>query len=208
MHPYLTRLGVRPEVQAFFHPHFNADHTGNLVFNYPDGAEHFGFAFHRVPISEHFWIAGNTNFHLVRRVFISNTAMDAIAYLNLNYTAFNQTENLLFLAAGIKPNTGQLRWINRHFSGKTFSLIFSNDILGRICDLKTAAGIRRLPVAVEIAAGQVNIRFRQQQFAFLQEQFSLNAFEKASGYRFNARTLKPKNFNCYLDQLKEKAFNQ
>ena len=208
MHPYLTRLGVRPDVQAFFQPHFNADHTGNLVFNYQDGAEHFGFAFHRVPVSEHCWIAGNSNFSMIRQVFVCGTAMDAIAYLSLNRTAFTQTENLLFLATGVMPNIGQMRWINQCLGGKIYSLIFGGDILGRLCDLKTAAGICRIPVAVGIADEQVVINFRQQQYSFSQEQFSLNAFEKASGFRFNIRTFKPKNFDSYLHQLKEKAFNQ
>ena len=208
MHPYLTKLGVRPEVQDFFYPYFTSDAAGNLVFNYHDSIEHFGFAFHRVPVAEHFWIAGNTDFHMIRQVFVCGTAMDAIAYLSLNFSSFNHIENLLFLATGVKPNRDQMRWISEHLSSKIFSLIFNRDILGRVCDLKTATAIRRIPVAVGIANEQVIINFRNQQYIFSQEQFSLNAFEKASGYRFNTRTLKPKNFDSYLDQLKKKAFNQ
>jgi hypothetical protein len=208
MHPYLTKLGVRPEVQDFFHPYFTSDAAGNLVFNYQDSIEHFGFAFHRVPLAEHFWIAGDTNFSMIRQVFICGTAMDAIAYLSLNFSAFNHIENLLFLATGVQPNNIQMRWINQYLDGKMVSLIFSRDILGKLCDLKTATGIRRIPVAVGIVNEQVTINFRNQQYIFSQEQFSLNAFEKVSGYRFNTRTLKPKNFDSYLDQLKKKAFNQ
>src|ERR1035437_3692177 len=203
MHPYLTKLGVRPEVQAFFQPYFTSDSAGNMVFSYQDSIEHFGFAFHRVPVSEYCWIAGDTNFSMIRQVFICASAMDGIAYLSLNFSAFTQTDNLLFLAIGVQPNNTQIRWINQYLDGKLVSLIFSKDILGRLCDLKTAAGICRIPVAVGIADEQVNINFRQQQYSISQEQFSLNAFEKASGYRFNIRTPKPKNFDCYLDQLKQ-----
>jgi len=207
MHPYLTRLGIRPEVQSFFQPYFNSDGTGNLVFSYQDSFEHFGFAFHRVPDSEYLWMAGNNNFSHIRQVFICGSAMDCIAFLNFNYSAFRHTDNLLFVSTGIRPNADQLRWINENLDGKMFSLVFSNDLLGRICDLKAAAGIRRMPLAISTTGEEIVVYFRHKAYHFLFDEFSLNAFEKQAGYRFNMNTLKPKCADSWFSWLKEKIFN-
>ena len=206
MHPYLTRLGIRPEVQDFFSPFFSSDQAGNLVFSYRDSMEHFGFGFHRVPVSNHLWIAGNNNFFLIRHVVICASAMDAIAWLNLNYYTFLDLDNLLFLSLGASLKAPHIQWISENLPGKTFTLIFSKDILGRLADLKIAAGIRRMPVAVYLSEKKVLVSFRFRDYAFQPEGFSLNAFEKAAKYRFHISTGKPKAFDCYFDQLKANLF--
>jgi hypothetical protein len=207
VHAYLTRLRVRPEVQSFFEPFYSSDGTGNLVFNYRDSFEHFGFAFHRVPDSEQVWLAGNTNFQRVRQVFICSSAMDAIAFLNFHYTGFRHAGTLLFISVGTRANAEQLRWINTNLRGKQFTLVSGNDLLGRVGDLKTAAGIRRVPVAVSIDNEQVVIDFRHKVYSLPADAFTLNAFEKASGYRFNIRTSKSNNADGWFSWLKEKTFN-
>jgi hypothetical protein len=207
VHPFLIRLGILPEVQSFFEPFYSSDGTGNLVFNYGDSVEHYGFAFHRVPDSKHFWVAGNLNFSQVRQVLIGSSAMDCIAFFNFNFTDFRHTNNLLFLSIGVKPNAGQMRWIVDHLKRKAFTLIFGSDLLGRICDLKVAAGISRVPLEISIYNESVVVDFRMNQYHFPQDNFSLNAFEKASGYRFHIRTAKSKNFDSWLSWLKEKTFN-
>lgn len=208
MHPYLTRLGVRPEVQEFFKPYFTDDRTGNLVFSYHDAIEHFGFAFHRVPVSQNLWIAGDANFSMIKQVFVCASAMDAVAYLNLNFASFKYTDSLLFLATGAKPNAAQIKWINQNLKDKIFTLLFSKDLLGCICDLKIAAGIRRMPVAISLLSEEsLLVIFRFKQYSFQANTFSLNAFEKSAKYRLNIRAQKPKNFDNYLAQLQANAFN-
>jgi hypothetical protein len=206
MHPYLQRLYVPVNVQQFFEPYLNADHNGDLVFSYGHETEVFGLAFHRVPIAENLWIAGNQNLAMVRQVFICESAMEAIAYLSMNFVAFRDFENLLFIATGSKPNTEQFRYILQNLPGKAFTLISSKDLLGRVCDLKAAAGIRKMPVAVAFENEQLKIHFRFRTYTFSPDGFSLNFFEKLSGYQFNLKTSKPKDFNCWLDQLKAFAF--
>jgi hypothetical protein len=206
MHPYLTRLGVRPEVQQFFGPYFSSDAVGNLVFPYGDSIEHFGFAFHRVPASTHFWIAGDTNFDMIRQVMIGASAMDAIAWLNQNYSTFSNMDNLLLLSTGTSLNAAHSQWIGQNLNNKIVTLIFSKDFLGRIVDLKLAGAIRRMPVAISLAEKEIQVIFRFKQYAFQQDKFSLSAFEKAAKYHFNIRTQKPKNFDAYFDLLKANTF--
>jgi hypothetical protein len=206
MDPYLQRLYVPVNVQQFFDPYLNSDHKGDLVFSYGRETEVFGLAFHRVPIAENLWIAGNQNLSVVRQVFICESAMEAIAYLSMNSAFFRDTENLLFIATGANPNPEQFRYVLDNLAGRTFTLVNSKDMLGRICDLKTAAGIRKMPVAVCFENELLHIGFRLKTYTISPDVFSLNAFEKCSGYRFNLKTSKPKDFNCWLDQLKAFAF--
>jgi hypothetical protein len=191
MHPFLTGLSVAPAVQEFFEPYYSTDETGDLVFSYGETAEHFGFAFHRVPACG-LWQAGNPNTSMIRYVFLCDSAMEAIAYFSLNLHGFPHPALCLFIAGDLEFN----------FIGKSCALVFSNDLLGRVRDLKTAAVIRRQPLAITVKEETVLIRFRQSTYEISQEQFSLSAFEKLTGYRFGMRVNKAKNAPCWLDQLK------
>lgn len=206
MHPYLTRLGISPGVQAFFQPFYNTGDFGNLTFSYGDSIEHFGFAFHKIPVAGKLWIAGNLNFYMVRKVFICGSAMEAIAYMNYYPALSSRPDNILFVSTGIKPMTGHIDWINMHLVNKTIALIYGNDILGKICDLKIAAAIRKMPVIINYSDAVVTINFRNKIYEFNEQHFSLNTFEKACGYRFNIRTPKTIESTCFLDRLKAAAF--
>ncbi len=206
MHPYLTRLCIRPEVQRFFRPFYSTDDLGNLVFAYGGEAEHFGFAFHKVPVTHTFWLAGNLQFSQVRLVILSASALDAVSWLNKKLPAFPLTENLLFLALGAGVTDAQVLWIRAHLEGKAFRLLFGRDVLGRMADVKLAAAIKGWPLSVYLGEGeQVVVSFRQHDFSFSQEQFSLAAFEKAAGVRFGAATDKPKVYNSFFEELKAEA---
>ncbi len=205
MHPYFSRLQVRPEVQEFFKPNYTVDRLGNLVFPYGEPFEHFGFAFHKVPASEHLWIAGNTNYSQVRQVIICSSAMEAISWLNKNYHSFPITDNLLFLATGAGVQTKHILWIKVHLPGKEFYMVFGRDMLGRIADVKTAAGLRGWPLEIYHEGDNIVVSFRSRIFVFNQEKFSLNSFEKAAGYRFHITAYKPKGFDSFFDELKANA---
>lgn len=208
MHPYLMRLGVRPEVQEFFEPHFRAHEDSGLVFNYGDALEHYGFAFHRVPFSDNHWMAGNTNFNMVSRVFLCSSAMEAIAFYHYHYASYPHFENLLFISLGITPNNNQFRWLYENLPGKQFRLVFGSGLLERAGDLKTAAALMGLPLNLTIGGDQVVIQFRLKTYKMPADSFSLSAFEKLSGCRFRVKTMRPKNGGSYFGQLQAAAFNQ
>ena len=206
MHAYFTRLGITQEVQRFFRPFYRSDDLGNLVFGYGEALEHFGFAFHRVPVTDGFWLAGNLQFSQVRLVILSASALDAVSWLNKKGAAFPQTENLLFVSMGAGVSDAQLLWIRKHLAGKQFRLLFGRDLLGRMADLKLSAAIKGWPLSVYLGAGeQVVVYFRQHHFSFRQENFSLAAFEKAARIRFGVATDKPKVHNSFFDELKAEA---
>lgn len=206
MHPYFTRLGIRPEAQHFFRPFYQVDVIGNLLFPYGEETEHFGFAFHRIPVTDMFWLAGNLQFSQVRLVILSASALDAVSWLNKKGDAFPQTENLLFVALGAGISDAQMLWIRAHLGRKQFRLLFGRDMLGRMADLKLAAAIKGRALSVYSGEGEhVTVSFRSRIFSFSQEQFSMAAFEKAAGVRFGVAADKPKLYNTYFDELKAEA---
>jgi len=206
MHPYLTRLGVRQEVQDYFEPYCFSNDAGDLCFAYGNEFEHYGFGFHRVPIVSTFWMAGNLYFSQVRHVIVCPSAMECIAWLNHNWFSFFDMESLLFLSAGASLHHQHIHWLRGHLTGKDSTFAFGRDLLGRLTALKLAAGIRgqRLHIAY-LAEEKIQILFRGRTYLFDPENFSINVLEKASGYRFRVRISTPKNYNTFFEQLKAGA---
>lgn len=206
MHPYLIRLGIRPEVQDYFVPFYMSGPKGDLCFWYGREQEHFGLGFHRVPVSADFWLAGNLNLSQVRQVIISGSALDGVSWLNKKAAYLPHFENLLFLSTGAGVGDEHIRWIKNHLRNKECLLINSRDLPGAMADLKLAAAIRGLPLEIWFAGGRIAVSFRMRTFSFSPENFSLNAFEKASSFRFCIRTEKPKAHLTFFDELKAEAF--
>ena len=206
MHPYLERLGIRPEVEQFFRPFYEVDERGNLLFFYDQDSEHYGFAFHRIPATPSFWLAGTGNFSQARQVIICCSAMEAISWLNKKAWAIGHLDNLLFLSAGTAVSAAHIRWINTHLKGKAFTLCYGRDLLGRMAELKLAAGLRHIPVSMYVGAEeQVLVSFRSQLFSFSQATFSLGAFEIASGFYFHIPAPKPAGHQTFFAELLDAA---
>ena len=206
MHPFLTRLGMEADVQAFFEPFYRADPLGNLLFDYGDGLEHFGFSFHKVPLSQNFWMAGNRNFSQVRQVVICASAMEALSWLKNKQTAFGCLDGLLLLSAGCRICPAHCRWLNKNLPEKKYHFVFGRDLLGRITELKLAAGLRGRALEIYHHENRVSVNFRSRVFSFSPENFSLRAFETVSKYRFGVCCDKPKGYDNYFDLLKASAF--
>ena len=189
MNAFLTRLGIRPEIQDWLAPYYHTDDTGNLCFSYGNDTEIYGLAFHRIPLKGGCWKAGAEN--LVSQTVICSSAMEAIAWLNCH--AVN-LDHLHIIATGSKitlpalPKSKQV-------------LVFGNDLLGNICDLKAASVLVGHPIEIAVEEDAVNITFRHSRFDLPADSFSLSAFQRISGYRFNVKTSKPRQHSSWLNQL-------
>ena len=192
MNALLTKLGVPEKVQRFFN-------AAELLFCYGEHFEHYGDSFHRVPTTTNLWIAGN---EMAREVIVTSTAMETIAFLTINRHRYPDPEILTFLAIGNLAHPGQLNWIRDAFPKRKFTLVFGNDLLGRLADIKVGAGLHGKHVCLLRSDVRIRITCENRLFEFEQDNLSLNAFEKMSGLRTGIRTHKPKEFNTFLDQLK------
>ena len=189
MNAYLIRLGIRPEIQEWLRPFYNTDDSGNLCFSYGDDIEVYGLAFHRMPLNGGCWKAGAEA--LVRQTIICSSAMEALAWLNCHTV---NLDHLLVVATGSRIALPPLPKNKK-------VLVFGNDLLGHLCDLKAAALLDKHPVEISFVADSVQITFRNKRYSINAEAFSLNAFERLSGYRFNAKTSKPSRHSSWLNQL-------
>jgi len=207
MNAYLTRLGIRREIQQWLTPYYHTDESGNVCFSYGIDTEVYGLAFHKVPSTPECWIAGPENPASIREVVICSSAMEAISWLNCNFNVLRFLDNVMFIATGSSLTDCRLNVIRGSLQGRKYNLIYGNDLLGRICDLKVAAILAGHPAEIAVLDDVVHITFRYANFQMPCETFSLNAFERVCRYRFSVKTLKPHGHATWLALLGQESFN-
>jgi hypothetical protein len=187
MNAYLTRLGIRSEIQEWLAPYYVINDAGHLCFDYGDDAETYALAFHRIP-ARGCWQAGTQNI-LVRQTILCSSAMEAIAWLNYHPVHLEYIRLIATRSFNKLPKT-------------RCTLVFGNDLLGHAYDLKAASALAGQPVSLSVEQDAVHIIFRFRHYHLAAVIFSLNAFERLSGYRFNhIRTSKPSRHSSWLNQL-------
>ena len=191
MHSLLTELGVSKELQAYFD-------IDEPRFDYGDEQEFFGSGFHIVPTTGDLWLAGN---YPATELIITSSAMEAIAYMTLNAWRHPVNAVLSFIAIGNLPHARQLNWIRACCQKRKITLVFGNDLLGRLADIVVAAGIRNKALRLYWHDDRVQLYVNNRSFEANPEKLSLNSFEKAAGIRTGIRTRKPAYHNTFLEQL-------
>ena len=197
MRSLLERLDIHPEVQSFFKPYLKTA-CGTLIFGYGNAYEHAGATFHKVPVTEEFWMAGEPA--LATTLFICGAAMDAIAWLNLNHRRYSDPENLCFMSIGSVPHKSHAEIIQPYTPNKKLHFIFSKDDLGAVCDLRLASMIRNKPLKITHHNHLFKVIFEHKYYEF--EKLSLHALERVGGYNFRIRTHKPQKASTYYEQTR------
>jgi hypothetical protein len=193
MNELLKRLGVSPEIQAFF------SLSADLTFNYGDDVEEFDEAFHRVPTTQNLWVAGAEQ---ADHIIITYSAMEAVAFLCFNRHRYPNLGQLAFIAIGNKLQPEQVTWIRQTYPGANFTMVFGRQMIDQITAIKLAAGIKKFPVQVYYENDRVIILHHNVQRVFDAERLSLHAFQETFGLRPRFRTGKPIQALTFLDQLK------
>jgi hypothetical protein len=183
----LEKLGVPKNVRLFFEPFYRLLRDGSLLLPFGDEAEHFSLAFHKVPSAVIPWTAGNGPL-----VFISHSAMECIAFLSCYSHAYPIFGKLQFIATGNYFNGLQVS------SGK-ITLLFGRDILGRLTDIKVSTSLRNKSAPIFYRGDEL---FEVSGHPFTASELTLNTFETTLGLRSGIRTIKPRGFNTFLEQLK------
>lgn len=191
MNALLNKLGVPSEIQAYFN-------AGDLIFNYGNDVERFGSGFHLVPTTPHLFIAGG---ELTKELILTFSVMEAIAFLTLNADHYSSLGDLSVIAMGNLPHRGQLTRIAQGWQKRKITMVFGKDILGRLTDIRVAAGIRYKEVRFTLRNEMIDIEYNRVQYRFAPDKLSLSKFEKTAALRSGIRTAKPKQFDTYLNQL-------
>lgn len=158
-----------------------------MFFSFGDEFEHVSPDFHRVPTAINPWIAGKGTL-----VFISFSAMEAICFLTCYAHSFPDLNQLQFIAVGNN-------WENLPSCSGKVTLLFGQDILGRLTDIRISMALRNKQVSIQYCADDT---FDIDGQLFTESQMTLSCFEKKLGIRSGIRTVKPRNFNTFFEQLK------
>ncbi|MBS1527701.1 MAG: hypothetical protein JST19_18795 [Bacteroidetes bacterium] len=193
MNEVLNRLGISPEIQAFF------GLSTKLIFYYGDDVEEFSEAFHRVPTTRNLWVAGA---ELANHIVITYSAMEAIAFISTNRHRYQKLEQLAFVAIGNKLQAEQIDWIRNTYPGRKLTLVFGRQVIDQITAIKLAAGIKNFAIRVYFENNKVIIRHHAEQRVFDADRLSLHEFQEAFGLRPRLNTGKPIKALTFLDQLK------
>jgi len=183
----LKKLGVPRNVRLFFEPYYQVDNDGSLLFAFGDEFEHAALDFHRVPTALTPWIAGQGPL-----VFISFSAMEALSFLSCHVHSFPDLSLLQFIAIGN-------HWQNFPAVTGKITLLFGKDVLGCLTDIKLSTALRDKQAAMFYIGDDF---FTIDGKRFSSTGITLNVFEKALGIRSGIRTLKPRSFNTFFEQLK------
>ncbi|WCT13316.1 hypothetical protein [Mucilaginibacter jinjuensis] len=183
----LNKLGVPRNVRLFFEPYYQVQTDGSICFAFGDELEHVALDFHRVPTSVCPWTTGEGPL-----IFISFSAMEAIAFLSCYAHSFPDLSRLQFIAVGN-------HWGNFPVSSGKITLLFGQDILGCLTDIKVSTALQNKSATIWY---QGKDGFDVEGHRFAEMQLTLNAFEKALGIRSGIRTVKPRRFNTFFEQLK------
>jgi hypothetical protein len=196
---YLERLDIHPKVRSFFQPFLHKITNEEIIINYRDCIEHATANFHRIPITENHWTAGNIA--IASQLIISSSAMDAVAWLNQNHQRYRNLNDLCFISVGAFPTTTHAAIIQKYAPHKKLHFLFSNEPTGALCDLKLASYIRDQPLKITHQNHRYQIQLQHK--IYILHHLSLNALEKQSHHNFHIRTHKPKKHGTYYQQLRQ-----
>jgi hypothetical protein len=186
----LEKLDVPRNVRLFFEPFFEVCPDGSLRFRFGNEFEHFGKSIHRVPTALVPWTAGDGPL-----LFVSFNAMEALAFLSLNFYRFPDLSALRFVATGNYP-------VNLPaYPYQKCGLIFGKDLLGSLADIRVAALLTGNSVNVCYQDGFMRFGAGGRNFRMAYDSVSLHAFRRCAGWRINVRSYKPKGADSFLQLL-------
>ncbi|MBE9599910.1 hypothetical protein [Pedobacter sp. MC2016-24] len=200
MSSVLTELGIKDEVQFFFQDNFTVDANGMLTFDYGQHTELFGREFHRVPVTDQVWMAGDQTLNHVRTIVVCSSAIDAITFLSVNLASYQRIEQVLFISVGLMVRQSHIELIRSISNRRKICLVMPRHVIGCVADIKLATAIRGHESVIRRSINNViNIEFRNQSYSFGSDELSLSAFEKKTKFRSHIRTYKPRHVISFLN---------
>lgn len=139
------------------------------------------------------WTAG-TEGGFVTQTFVCSSPMEAMAYLSLYHTRYDlQTLGICCIGSSVPKSV--------HLPKSKTTLLFDNDLVGRLWDIRIACLIRDKPVHIVYENQHCAFKLINRSFQLPVDQVSLSAFEKAAGIRTGIKTAKAKGHITFLQQL-------
>ncbi len=147
--------------------------------------------------SEGVWTADLTGTGFPPKVFLAESAIDAMSFYQL-FRQKHQLDQVAFLSTGGYPTDTQLRNIMSHYPGSHVNTLFDNDLSGHLYDIRTACMKANKTLKIYHDRGVYKFHYNNRSsFTIPEEKISLTNFKKAGGIRSNIRVhkAKGKDFN-------------
>jgi len=194
----LNALGVPAELQAFFG-------FRETIFDYGGEKEFYAFDRHIVPSGNGLWIAGSA---ATKEVIIASSVMEIIALMTIHEHRFPGWYDLSFVAVGNHPRKEQFDWLRENYRKRKFTLVFPDNELGAVADIKAASWLKKKNVSIFFNDERYEVFLNDRSGSIRADVLSLFSFQQAMGQRYGIRTFKPAGFITFLDQLHAKTIGK
>ncbi len=146
------------------------------------------------------WLADLSGTGFPGRVFIGESAIDAMSFYQLFRKKF-QLDNAAFISSGGYVTDKQLRNIISKFPNSRIHTIFDNDLSGHLYDIRAACMKANKDLQVFYKQGGFEFNYHNKnKFTLNKDQVSLTRFRKETGIRtqISVHKAKEKDFNEML----------
>lgn len=143
-------------------------------------------------------------FEWIRTVYLFNSFTNAMAFFELKPEAFI---NSLFVICGSNPSYRILyRLKNRLPKSTKYRLVFPNNYLGKIMDIKATCFLKGIPeIKVYLKDDYLEVFYKKKQAKIQLQEVSLSRFKKEfSTNSTNIRTIKSKKQDTFFKELTSK----
>ena len=157
--------------------------------------------------SEGLWIADLTQTGFPSKVFIAESAIDAMSFYQM-YKQKHQLDQAAFISSGGYITDRQVTNLLTGYPNSKINTIFDNDLSGHLYDIRTACMKSNKALKIYHDQGEYKFFFNHQKtFILPKHQVSLTNFRKASGLKtyITAHKAKGKDFNeMVMERMKLK----
>jgi hypothetical protein len=151
--------------------------------------------------SEGLWIANLNGTGFPPKVFIAESAIDAMSFYQMNKQKYNLDDST-FLSSGGYVTDHQLRNMINAYPHTLIHTLFDNDLSGHLYDIRTACMKDNKNLQIQKTGNKLHFKMDKKSLVLSDHLVSLTNFKKVSGIRPDIRVHKPKgkDFNDILQR--------
>ncbi|RZJ92817.1 MAG: hypothetical protein EOO20_00445 [Chryseobacterium sp.] len=162
--------------------------------------EYWSCSTHIIPVTSGIWLVHDGIHTQVRNLFLGHSAVDVLCFVQLRQEWLKTPGNVAFVATGLRPSVSQIAFLKDRFVNAKLHTFFDEGLTGRVTDCKVALWSVGKTATFRVVDELVEICYCNTKFHLPSQSFSLNQFEKITGFRSGIRTHKPKgNYRSFRD---------
>jgi hypothetical protein len=159
--------------------------------------------------SEGLWIADLNGTGFPPKVFIAESAIDAMSFYQMFRQKYQLNQSVLLSTGGYATDHQMRNFINAFPESKLYTL-FDNDLAGHLFDIRLACMKAGKNLEIAQKGDIIQFKVKERNFDLSKSEVSLINFRKASGIHPRIRALKAtgKDFNEMLNERTNQQYNR